>query len=79
MAKTEEEDESHKNKEETSAKPKPQSSTAQISNNKRPKSTTGKNTLESKQVLKQQKTESQSGEQDHQSESQEPPTSDVLL
>ena len=64
MAKAEEEDENHKTKEEISAKPKPQSSTDQIS--KRPKSTTGKNTSESKTSHKQPKAESQNAEQDQQ-------------
>ena len=65
-AKNEEEDESHKTKEEVSAKPKPQSSAAQISN-RRPKSTTGKNALESKKLLKQPRPESQTAEEDQQS------------
>ena len=66
MAKGEEENENHKTKEEISTKPKPQSSTDQTSNNKRPKSTTGKNTLENKKSHKQPKAESQNAEQDQQ-------------
>ena len=66
MAKKEEEDESHKTKEEIPIKPKPQSSTDQISNSKRPKSTTGKNTFENKKSHKQPKAESQNAEQDQQ-------------
>ena len=63
-ARNEEEDESLKTNEEVPTKHNPQSSTAQISNNKRPKSTTGKNPLEGKKFLKQPKSETQTAEED---------------